>query len=243
MTTNSSQRNDKPKCVWWWWKVWVKKNKISDRVHWHLSVFYNEWMCVCVCWYLKNCCLCIQTFIQSIKIDSRNGNAFGICCCRYHYWTRTQDDDDGEWKKNHLQIFSQQHSTVNGQYAFLLLLPLPRLPFYFPSFFANARFPFIMRVHIFSKAYELISTFLPLAYGIVQRDLFINKKQSTAVQTILLIWCNCSVHLNSILWSNPKVRCYRGFLCVRTCLPMDIIIYANVQILYNVEQQQQQQKW
>lgn len=147
-----------------------------------------------------------------------------------HKMTMTENE-----KKNHLQIFSQQHSTVNGQYAFLLLLPLPLLPFYFPTFFANARFPFIMRIQFFSKAYELISTFLPLAYGIVQRDLFINKNQSTAVQTILLIWCNCSVHLNSILWSNPKVRCYRGFLCVRTCLPMDIIIYANVQILHNVE--------
>lgn len=61
------------------------------------------------------------------------------------------------------------------------------------------------------------------------RDLFINKNQSTAVQTI---FCTFEFQFNGRTLKS-------GVSCVRTCLPMDIIIYANVQILYNVKRNEE----
>lgn len=129
-------------------------------------------------WYLKNCCMCIETFIQSIKpiraMEMRSKNAAQAITELEHKRTM-------ERMKNHLQIFSQQHSIVNGHYVFLFRVPLPRLPLCFLSMLAYAQFPFLMRVHICSflllQTHELIPIALPLVRRVCGvRDLFIKQK-------------------------------------------------------------------
>lgn len=138
------------------------------------------------------------------------------CCC--HYWTRTR----GRWKKNHLQIFSQQHSIVNGHYAFLRF-PLHPSSHLFTSLFLCLRTVPISsaRAVFFLKKIRQIDSYLYLMYDVCAIYSW-TKTNRQPYKTILLNWWNCivyfihnSVHLNSIPWSNPKIRCYSDFfLCV-----------------------------
>lgn len=98
-------------------------------------------------------------------------------------------------------------------------LPLTSL---LPFFFAYARFLFLLRVQFFfKKKIRQIDSYLYLMYDVCAIYSW-TKTNRQPYKTILLNWWNCivyfihnSVHLNSIPWSNPKIRCYSDFfLCV-----------------------------
>lgn len=128
-------------------------------------MFYYEWMCcVCVLAFKELLCALKHSFNQK-KINSRNWkcveNMLPIPLLNQNIRERWRE-------KNHLQIFSQQHSIVNGHYAFLLLFPLPL------AILCLRTVPISYARAYFLQAHELIPILISLVYDVCVR--FIHKQ-------------------------------------------------------------------
>lgn len=94
--------------------------------------------------------------------------------------------------------------------------------------------------HLLPQIHASIPIGVPLVYGVRVCDLFINnnkKSQSTAVQTI---FCIFKFRFNGRTLKSGVTVDFYAYVFAR--LPMDIIIYANVQILHNVERNERRKK-
>lgn len=99
-----------------WFSTNLKRSKEWQRRKWIISDF-EWWMGLYALASRRTVVGTIEMVIRSIKSTNR------VNCDRNVTITELEHEEERRRrrKKTHLQIFSQQHSKVNGHYAFLLL--------------------------------------------------------------------------------------------------------------------------